>query len=200
MDEGVQRIFLDEIAFQCGLILDGKRLFDQGSQPVDIEGLTGPRTTVEQTREMQRRIQAAVTRQWAGLQTITSAAANISKLLWGSGGRKEGQRQQLRDRLSVPDDSCLKSTDLRNDFEHFDERIEVHYAGTDARGFVGRNTVPVELKGQAAEELASFGQYNPASGDLTFWSNSVNIPEIEAEAARLLPLAQEEALKGGWVQ
>jgi hypothetical protein len=44
-------------------------------------------------------------------------------------------------RPGIADESCLQSPDLRNDFEHFDERLEAIYADPEPRGFMGRSIV-----------------------------------------------------------
>jgi hypothetical protein len=54
---------------------------------------------------------------------------NLSKLLWGSGGkgldreRAEAERAELREPLGVTDRTALKSSTVRNRFEHFDQRL-----------------------------------------------------------------------------
>ena len=58
------------------------------------------------------------------IQTLLSAAANISKALWGEGGRLAASRKVLRDRINIYDTSALKSVTMRNNFDHFDERLE----------------------------------------------------------------------------
>jgi hypothetical protein len=60
---------------------------------------------------------------WFSLQNLLTAAANISKALWGPGGKWTEERRPFRERLSIPDDSPLQNTDLRNHFEHFDKPI-----------------------------------------------------------------------------
>src|SRR2546428_224252 len=57
---------------------------------------------------------------WFALLGLLTAAANISKLLWGSHPR----RADLRALLGVEDDSPLRVRKLRNDLEHFDERLD----------------------------------------------------------------------------
>lgn len=75
-------------------------------------------------------LQAACTaadeqRTWYAMQAFLVAAGNISKLLWPPKPPTfPAVRQQLRDSLRVQDNSPLANRDLRNDFEHFDERLE----------------------------------------------------------------------------
>ena len=71
---------------------------------------------------------------WSALQNILTPAGNASKLLWGTRGSEQAdQRRPLRDLVGVTDDSPLKSRDVRNAFEHFDERIERWHAAGDTK-------------------------------------------------------------------
>src|SRR5450631_2177877 len=57
------------------------------------------------------------------LQNLLNAGANISKALWGQGGKLAIERKPLRDSIGVDDTSPLREVTMRNNFEHFDERI-----------------------------------------------------------------------------
>src|SRR5215813_10323845 len=57
-------------------------------------------------------------------QNLLNAAANISKALWGSGGEKAAARKPIRDSVGIGDDSPLRDVVMRNNYEHFDERLE----------------------------------------------------------------------------
>jgi hypothetical protein len=130
-------------------------------------------------------------RSWRTLQNLLVSAANISKLLWGSRGGREAERAELRQSLGVGDDSPMKDTDLRNDFEHFDERVERHYAATDQRIYLGRNIGPpgfVNIQGMLPG--SRFQHFDPATGMVTFWEHSVSVREIVQEAQRLLGAIQ----------
>lgn len=144
--------------------------------------------------ELRRASHDAGDQQWLALQSIVVSAANLSKLLWGSRGKAEALRAPLRASLEVGSDSCLRSPDLRNDFEHFDERIERWFATSEKRDFFGRSI------GQRDKFLYDgddpwFGHYDPTTGVLSFWANAANIVEIFQEAPRILPIAEREAAK-----
>ena len=83
-------------------------------------------------------------RLWLALQGIVVAAANVSKLLWGSGrdtAKTARQRKPLRDALGVTESSPLKDVTLRNQFEHYDEKLEKWSKETAGTGepYVSRN-------------------------------------------------------------
>lgn len=60
---------------------------------------------------------------WYSMQAFLSAAANVSKLLWGATQDIERERAPLRKSLEVSDNSPLRSRVFRNHFDHFDERL-----------------------------------------------------------------------------
>lgn len=66
---------------------------------------------------------------WLNVQSLLIALANVSKLLWPT--KQPGRRQLLRNLLQIEEDSVLKSRELRNHFEHIDERIETWYKELD---------------------------------------------------------------------
>ena len=118
MDPRVLHIFEGEAAVQC-------RFIDAAA--VDLAEAMGQRDLDEV---------------WRHLQSILAAAANLSKLFWSSGGKRAKQREPLRLSLRVRDDSPLRDTNVRNAFEHFDERLETWAGRPDAWPFVGRNVGP----------------------------------------------------------
>jgi len=138
------------------------------------------------------------------LQTVAVSAANLSKMFWGSQGKMEKERQPLRESLGVADGSCLQSTDLRNSFEHFDERIELRFSDSEVSGFIGRNigpgTIVSTAGGEALEPKWRFGQYDPKTGQLIFWTQKINVFDIAAEARQVLKVAEVETAKPFWVE
>ncbi|PGR01356.1 hypothetical protein [Priestia megaterium] len=59
---------------------------------------------------------------WFYAQSLLVATANISKLIWGNKATKH-QRKKLKTKLKEHEFTVLKSRDIRNAFEHFDERL-----------------------------------------------------------------------------
>ena len=61
---------------------------------------------------------------WCSIQSILVASGNVSKVLWPP--KKESKRRgmELRKLLKIEDDNILSSRQFRNQFEHYDERIE----------------------------------------------------------------------------
>jgi len=134
---------------------------------------------------------------WFGLHAILSASANISKLLWGGDEQDRKDRQRLRERLEVADDSPLRFRDVRNKFEHVDEYIN-EWVERDGTGpFVGRN-----VGGEPASFGASgdvFGHYDPETGRLWFWEWEVCVPDLVREGLAIAGRAWTLAM-GRWVE
>lgn len=110
-------------------------------------------------------------RLWASVQSFLTASANVSKALWGQGGKLADQRASLRASLGVQDDSPLRNVDMRNHYEHFDERIDRWWN----RDRDGRERVSVD---QSIGDIRALGQWDPldifrfydtTNGQLIFW-------------------------------
>lgn len=67
------------------------------------------------------------------LQNIIVQGAAVSRYFWPSNKAHEVRGRELRQQFQVAEDSPLKSRDLRNMIEHFDEKLD-HYL---AKGIVG---------------------------------------------------------------
>jgi len=67
------------------------------------------------------------------LQNIIVQGAAVSRYFWPSDKGHEARGRELRQKFQVTEESPLKSRDLRNMIEHFDEKLD-HYL---AKGIVG---------------------------------------------------------------
>lgn len=174
MDNLITRIFLFELRLQCAALLSAASDLSAAERtPIKMPrygfGLTDP--------------------YWFALQHLLVAAANISKLLWGSGGKKGESRKDLRTSIGVTDASPLRDPDLRNDFEHIDNEIETYFSAQPSGNYMGRN-VGAGIK---TADGSDFGHYDPATGEVTFFSHTVNVPRV-VEEARTIQARVEEAL------
>jgi hypothetical protein len=101
------------------------------------------------------------------LQNLLNAAANISKVLWGQGGKLAAQRKDIRDSIGVSDSSTLRLMGMRNNFEHFDERLDHWWNNSQGHNYVdlciaSRNEIHVP------DILDWFRVFNPTTADITF--------------------------------
>jgi hypothetical protein len=100
MDKQLLKIFQEQVRLQCMFLLRAARELNQTLKTKDTESI------------------------FFSLQNFLTAGANISKALWGQGGRLHAERKPLRDSIGVHDSSALRAVNMRNNFEHFDERLD----------------------------------------------------------------------------
>src|SRR5438105_4713736 len=84
-------------------------------------------------------------RLWFSIQNLVIAAGNLSKLLWGQAGKLAVEREPLRRRFGVEEDSVLRPTQIRNDFEHIDERVQRWATEHPNGNFVDMNVGPLNM-------------------------------------------------------
>jgi hypothetical protein len=131
------------------------------------------------------------------LQNLLNAAANVSKALWGQGGKFTAERKDLRDSIGVTDASPLRSVTMRNNFEHFDERLDKWWRDSKAHhNFDLSIGPPSGIAG--VDHIDLFRRFDPATTDLWFWNQDFNTQEIINEVQRILPKLTEEASKPHW--
>jgi hypothetical protein len=63
---------------------------------------------------------------WCDIQNMLTAAANIAKVLWGTSKNPQTRAidRDLGNWLNVPDTCALRDVRMKNNLEHFDERID----------------------------------------------------------------------------
>lgn len=181
MDRSVLRIFQAEIELQCKFIM-------AAAHELNAALVTGSGDDI-----------------WRHLQSILVASASLSKMFWGSGAGSNEElaksRQSLRESLAVSDESPLRDVELRNDFEHFDERLERWFATSEHRNYFGRVIGPGrQLISPQPPATDMFQQFDPGNGEVTFWAHTVSLRDLLAEVSRILPLARAEIRKPHWDQ
>lgn len=160
MDDQVLAVFASEVGMQCQFII-------VAAHNLDAALVTHNRTET-----------------WMHLQTMLVASANLSKMFWGSSGKKEAERERLREAFQVKDDSPLRDPDLRNDFEHFDTRLETWFGESEHHNYVGRNIGPPSAI-TGVDTAERFQQFDPDTGVVAFWEHSVSLKDLIVEAARI---------------
>lgn len=132
-----------------------------------------------------------------GIQNLLNAAANISKALWGTGGRLAAERQHLRASIGVSDSSPLRDVVMRNNFEHIDERLDRWWRESTHHNHADLNIGPKAMIAGMAD-IDMFRAFDPATADITFWGQEFNVQAIVNEVQRILPLVSAEAQKPHW--
>ena len=121
---------------------------------------------------------------WVALQSILTIAGNASKLLWGSWGNEAtaARRQPLRELVGASDNSPLRSRDVRNAFEHFDDEVETWHRAGDIDVYASRQ---IGTDAVYPPANSRFGYYNPRTRVVTFLKWSASIPDLLAELERI---------------
>ena len=115
---------------------------------------------------------------WYSTQAFLIAVANVSKLLWPSKGGHLAERTELRQVLLVREESPLKTRTLRNDFEHFDERLETWAASSERKNLADCNIGPPGMiRGiDYGDFLRNFDTIN---GVITFQGHRLEVAPVE---------------------
>lgn len=130
---------------------------------------------------------------WAAVQDMLAAAANISKALWGSGGKHSKARPELRESVGVTDDSPLRRAGMRNHFEHFDERIETWWKENANHAYIDRHFT--DDVGSAAK-IDIFRNLHTATWEVIFWGDRYDLRDIIQEAHGLSELLTMHSIFG----
>lgn len=134
---------------------------------------------------------------WASIQNCLTAVANLSKAFWGPEGKYARQRRQLRRSLGVTNASPLRPTSMRNNFEHFDERLDEWYATSTNRNHLDYMIGPPNMVVGVAE-TDMFRVFDTTTSEVVFWGKRYPLKTIIQEIQRLYPIAQAEAAKPHW--
>jgi len=134
---------------------------------------------------------------WREVQNFVVSTANVSKLLWGQGGRFASERVPLRESIEVEDSSPLRPTTMRNHFEHIDQRLDKWWAESTNHNIANRNVGPPSMI-VGLQDIELFRAYDPSTGAVKFWGDTYNLKEIAEEVNRIYPLLQTEAEKPHW--
>jgi len=149
------------------------------------------------TEELEPALAAQDTdRVWYCLQNLLSAAANISKALWGVNPEIEKAREPLRASLGITDDSPLRSRELRNHFDHFDERLDEWDKKSTTRIYMDRNILPSGMNligGIGTGKHDELRRYFPDTAIATFFGDAYELVPIVQAAVDLLPIAAKKA-------
>lgn len=141
---------------------------------------------------------------WIGCQMFVVGSGNASKALWGDGRNRqkisEG-RLPLRESLNVDDTSPLFSLELRNHFEHYDERIDRWWKNSPRHNHVDRMIGPPSAISGIDDE-DRFRVLDPSGPDgpqIVFWGQTFDLQPIASECERIMAIAEVEASKAHWV-
>ncbi len=131
------------------------------------------------------------------LQNMLNAGANISKIMWGQKGKKAAERQQLRASVNIADNSPLRDVNMRNNFEHMDERIDRWWSDSVWHNHIDKIVGPPNgIAG--AEPTDMFRTFDPVTKEVVFWGERFDVQKLVSEVQRIIPLLEAEAAKPHW--
>jgi hypothetical protein len=166
MDDHLFTILKIEVLYNCELGLAGGRMLEEARQ----EAVEGRGIRAEDSM-------------WFALQGILSVGANVAKLLWGSQGPAvEEERSDLRRVAGVDDSSPLKLRNVRNHFEHHDEKLIKWFKAGDTDVYSSRQ---IGRDDGWPPENARFGHYDPQTRIVTFLGHTVSIADLLGEFERI---------------
>jgi hypothetical protein len=172
MDTRLLRIFQVQVLLQCKFVL-------LAAHELDASLITRDNT-----------------RTFYAIQNLLTAAANISKALWGQkGAHAEEERRPLRESIGVSDDSPLRRILIRDDYEHFDERLTRWWEQSPQHNFVDTSLGPIRTALKGFSECDIFRNFNPQTSEVMFWGTDFNIKLVIAEIIRILPKLEVEVMK-----
>ncbi len=141
-----------------------------------------------------------ITLTFCAIQAILSSAANISKALWGMRKTEKALavRVPLRNSLQIRDDSPLRPLTMRNNYDHFDERLDQWWKESKRHNSVDL-LIGARARIAGVDDIDRFRMYDPQTKDLMFWGETFNIGEIIEAIRQLHPVVTQEARKPHWV-
>jgi len=173
METMLLRIFQGQVLLQCRFVL-------LASHEVNSALLTGD-----------------TTRCFYALQNLLNAAASISKTLWGQRGEREEERKPIRESIGISNDSPLKPIGIRNDFEHFDERLEKWWKKSKHHNYFDLN-LSSRTGIVGVSEVDWFRNFDPQTGEVMFWGTDFNLNLLVKEIMVILPKLTAEVRKPSW--
>ena len=173
MDLMLLRVFQQQVLLQCRYVLVSAKYLQDANQHHDTVAV------------------------FYAIQNLLTAAANVAKALWGQKGSKAVDRGALRLSIGVNDSSPLRLVTMRNNFEHFDDRLDKWWRDSFRHNHADLNIGPKDAIA-GLDDIDRFRMFDPTSTDVIFWGETFNLNALIDEVARICPLLEEEANRPHW--
>jgi hypothetical protein len=170
LDPRLQRLFEREVLHQWEFAAASLRLLKEGLQESGAGDPDG------------------MAKFWFALDAALGALGNISKVFFPASHAPEETRRRcgiLRRKFDVADDALLGNRELRNAFEHFDERIDQWYRTSKRRNFLDRSIGPKSAI-QGVDPGDYMRWFDPSTMTLSVMGEELELPELVAEVESLL--------------
>jgi hypothetical protein len=184
MDAELMEVFRMQVREQCKYVAMAAREIN-----VALDEINTAAEEINQggNRNAWRKYDRGMNRFWYSLQNLVIAAANVSKALWGSGGKLTEERRTLRQSMGVGDSSPLQATDLRNDFEHFDSRLDKWHKESASHQYLDHNIgTGVMFDGSSYAEIDCFRNFDGDTGEVRFWGTTFDLSSVVLAAGDVL--------------
>jgi hypothetical protein len=131
---------------------------------------------------------------WYSVQNLLLAVGIISRLLWPPDPLFPNRGAELRESLSVGEDSPLKALEFVEHFEHFDRRLETWYVTSEHRRFFDSYTEPLDVLAETAPE-DRFRGYETEKNAVLFHGETYELGPVSRAIEELQRRAEEEMQK-----
>lgn len=119
---------------------------------------------------------------WCSIQSILSAAGNISKILFPPDKKYKERGDRLRKMLNVDDDNILVNRSFRNNFfEHYDSRIDEWFENRPTGVYIDLARNP-SFDGNKANSHRGYNSYN---NTLVFRDQTLDLNVILTEMEKI---------------
>ena len=129
---------------------------------------------------------------WSAIQSILSASANVSKILW-PGKKRKTRGEYLRNLLSIDEKHLLSDRSIRNSFEHYDERIEDWFEEHETAVYSDL-ALEARVPGLLMAPQFLHRSYDQYTHELKFRDERINLQKLLSELAKLREKCRRFAL------
>lgn len=112
---------------------------------------------------------------WCSIQSILVASGNVSKILWPPKMENKNRGIELRKMLKIEDNNILASRKFRNQFEHYDEKIEEWFINQSSAVYTDLAMNPSQ--NSLMSQTVNRG-YNSIDNTLVFRGEILNLNEV----------------------
>lgn len=118
---------------------------------------------------------------WYHIHSLLNCAANVSKVIWGSKQSKHmEERSYVKSKLSIDDNFYIANREMRNNFEHLDERLIIWSEKNPQKIFFDRAVGPINGISNISPDIY-LRHFDPETMDLYFHGSSYNLKKVAEE-------------------
>lgn len=198
MEQMLREAMLRQIAEQCVAAMMAVQLLNAALGRLDEE-----RVHRQQHGGMADPQQTEITRDqlWFSNHALLNAAANVSKHLWPARRKRQAVQDAFPDRgeelraiLGVDDNSPLNTRDVRNDFEHADERLEEWWPDNANHNLATRTIGPIGMEwSNVPGPITKHELFDPQRKAISFLDHVIELEPLAQALANIYERASAES-------